>query len=87
MILPRVWPQPPLGTVNAIAPGFIDTDMTFGLDDRIKEVALSQVPLEAFWQSGTLPKWSHFVLGKILRTGQVFTVDGGMVMNKKSKLI
>ena len=51
-------------TVNAIAPGFIDTDMTSGLDERIKEVALSQVPLSVLAKRKTLPKWSHFCARK-----------------------
>ena len=39
-------------TVNAIAPGFIDTDMTSGLDDRVKEVALGTIPSNDLAKSG-----------------------------------
>ena len=69
-------------TVNAIAPGFIDTDMTSGLDDRIKEVALSTVPLKRFGKVEDIAEMASFLSSEKSSyiTGQVFTVDGGMVM-------
>ena len=69
-------------TVNAIAPGFIDTDMTSGLDERIKEVALSQVPLKRFGSVHDIAEMASFLCSEKASyvTGQVFTVDGGMVM-------
>ena len=69
-------------TVNAIAPGFVDTDMTSSLDERIKEVALSQVPLKRFGKVEDIAEMTSFLCSEKASyvTGQVFTVDGGMVM-------
>ena len=69
-------------TVNAIAPGFIDTDMTSSLDERIKEVALSTVPLKRFGKVEDIADMTSFLASEKSSyiTGQVFTVDGGMVM-------
>ena len=69
-------------TVNAIAPGFIDTDMTSGLDERVKEVALSQIPLKRFGSVNDIAEMTSFLCSDKASyvTGQVFTVDGGMVM-------
>ena len=69
-------------TVNAIAPGFIDTDMTSSLDERVKEVALSTVPLKRFGQVEDIAEMASFICSDKASyiTGQVFSVDGGMVM-------
>ena len=69
-------------TVNAIAPGFVDTDMTSSLDERIKEVALTQVPLKRFGKVEDIAEMASFLCSEKASyvTGQVFTVDGGMVM-------
>ena len=69
-------------TVNAIAPGFVDTDMTSSLDERIKEVALSQVPLKRFGKVEDIAEMAAFLCSDKASyvTGQVFPVDGGMVM-------
>ena len=69
-------------TVNAVAPGFIDTDMTSSLDERVKEVALSQVPLKRFGTVADIAEMTSFLCSEKASyvTGQVFTVDGGMVM-------
>jgi len=69
-------------TVNAVAPGFIDTDMTSGLDERVKEGALSTIPLKRFGQVSDIAEMTAFLCSDKASyiTGQVFTVDGGMVM-------
>ena len=69
-------------TVNAIAPGFIDTDMTSSLDERVKEVALGAVPLKRFGSVSDIAEMASYLCSDKASyvTGQVFTVDGGMVM-------
>src|ERR1700738_2555681 len=69
-------------TVNAVAPGFITTDMTAGLSDEIKKTIQSQIPLG---KTGT-PEDVASTLASLASpeasyiTGQVVCVDGGMVM-------
>jgi len=69
-------------TVNAIAPGFIETDMTAELSEKMREGILGNVPLERFGSPDDIAHAAVFLAmepsGYI--TGQVLTVDGGMVM-------
>lgn len=69
-------------TVNAIAPGFIETDMTAGLPDRVKEAANTQIPLGKFGQPEHVAAAAEFLASRDAEyiTGQVLHVDGGMVM-------
>ncbi|MBQ7514896.1 MAG: 3-oxoacyl-[Schwartzia sp.] len=69
-------------TVNVVAPGFIDTDMTAGLPDNVKENMLAGIPLG---RMGTPEDVANAVLFLVSGqaayiTGQVLKVDGGMVM-------
>jgi len=68
--------------VNAIAPGFIETDMTAVLKDEVKEEVLKKIPLGALGQASDIAAAALFLAGPGGRyiTGQVLTVDGGMVM-------
>ena len=68
-------------TVNAVAPGFIETDMTRKLPEEIREGACKQIPLGRFGQPEDVAKAVAFLAaeGSYL-TGQVLAVDGGMVM-------
>ncbi len=68
--------------VNAIAPGFIDTDMTAVLKEDIKAEILKQIPLGSFGQTEDIARAAVYLAGPGGRymTGQVLTVDGGMVM-------
>ena len=69
-------------TVNAIAPGFITTDMTAGLSDEIKAAIQSKIPLGKTGAPEDIASAAAFLAsaeaGYI--TGQVLCVDGGMVM-------
>ena len=69
-------------TVNAIAPGFITTDMTSGLSEEIKKTIQSQIPLGKTGASEDVASAAAFLASAEASyiTGQVLCVDGGMVM-------
>ncbi len=69
-------------TVNALAPGFIETDMTGALPAELRQTILSQIPLGRFGQPEDIARAARFLVGPGGRyiTGQVLVVDGGMVM-------
>ncbi len=69
-------------TVNALAPGFIDTDMTAVLSPELKAEILKKIPLNRFGQAEDIAQAALFLAspGAQYITGQVLTVDGGMVM-------
>ena len=69
-------------TVNAIAPGFTETDMTAELKPEVKELVLKQIPLGSFGQAEDIANAALYLAAASGRyvTGQVLTVDGGMVM-------
>src|SRR5208282_5643240 len=69
-------------TVNAIAPGFIETDMTSELNPELKTNILKQIPLGRFGEAEDIAHAALFLASPAARyvTGQVLTVDGGMVM-------
>lgn len=69
-------------TVNAIAPGFIETDMTAELKEEMRAVLLQQIPLGRLGSADDIAGAALFLAGPAARyiTGQVLTVDGGMVM-------
>lgn len=68
--------------VNAVAPGFIETDMTDELPDAIKEDIFKMIPLARLGQVEDVAKMIAFLASDHANymTGQVFQVDGGMVM-------
>ena len=68
--------------VNAVAPGFIETDMTAGLKEELKSDMLKTIPLGTLGQPDDVAEAVLFLAGPAARyiTGQVLTVDGGMVM-------
>ena len=69
-------------TVNAIAPGFIETDMTSELKPELREGVLKQIPMATFGQAEDIAAGALYLAGAGGRyvTGQVLTIDGGMVM-------
>jgi 3-oxoacyl-[acyl-carrier protein] reductase len=69
-------------TANAIAPGFIETDITAGLPDTIKADILKTIPAERYGQPGEVANAIAFLASDMASyiNGQVVNVDGGMVM-------
>lgn len=68
-------------TVNALAPGFITTDMTADLPDQVKTDMLKSIPLKRFGEGEDIAGAVAFLLSKdaAFITGQTLVVDGGMV--------
>ncbi len=69
-------------TVNAVAPGLIETDMTSVLPEEIRKSILSKIPLGWLGQPGDIASAVAFLASPDAKyiTGQVLAVDGGMVM-------
>ncbi|MDX1976928.1 MAG: 3-oxoacyl-[acyl-carrier-protein] reductase [Pseudanabaenaceae cyanobacterium bins.68] len=70
-------------TVNAVAPGFIHTDMTAQLDAKVSEGVLQFIPLGRYGTPAEVAGMVNFLAADPAAayiTGQVFNVDGGMVM-------
>ena len=69
-------------TCNAVAPGFIDTDMTATLPDKIKEQALEQIPLKRMGSAEEVAKLVVFLASDDAAyiTGEVVRIDGGLCM-------
>lgn len=69
-------------TVNAVAPGFITTDMTDKLPEDVKQEMLKQIPLASFGEPEDIAHVVSFLAseGSRYMTGQTLHVDGGMVM-------
>ncbi|ART76315.1 3-oxoacyl-[acyl-carrier-protein] reductase [Sutcliffiella horikoshii] len=69
-------------TVNAIAPGFITTDMTDKLTEEVKAEMLKQIPLARFGEAKDIASVVSFLASEksAYITGQTLHVDGGMVM-------
>ncbi|HEX5030850.1 MAG TPA: 3-oxoacyl-[acyl-carrier-protein] reductase [Candidatus Eisenbacteria bacterium] len=69
-------------TVNAVAPGFIETAMTDALGDKVREGLMAQIPMGRLGKAEDVAQAVGFLCseGAAYVTGQVLTVDGGMVM-------
>ena len=70
-------------TVNVVAPGFINTDMTGVLPEKVKESMLQGIPLKRIGEPKDIANAVLFLASDLSNyiTGQVINVDGGMVMN------
>ena len=68
--------------INAIAPGFIDTDMTRSLPEAVTGEMLRVIPMKRFGRGSDVAQVALFLASEQSNyiTGQVITVDGGMVM-------
>lgn len=69
-------------TVNAVAPGFIETEMTAVLMEKVRESAVAQIPMGAFGTAEDVAEAVAFLASDSARyiTGQTIHVDGGMAM-------
>lgn len=69
-------------TCNAIAPGFIRTDMTVALSDKVQEAVTSQIPMKKFGLPEDIAEAALFLASEKARyiTGEVLKVDGGLCM-------
>ena len=69
-------------TCNAVAPGFITTDMTDELSDKVKEAIIGTIPLASFGTTKDIADTVCYLASPSARyiTGQVLAVDGGMTM-------
>lgn len=69
-------------TVNAVAPGFIQTEMTEVLSDAVRAAAVEQIPMKHFGTTENIADAVAFLVSEEAGyiTGQVLSVDGGMAM-------
>jgi 3-oxoacyl-[acyl-carrier protein] reductase len=69
-------------TANVLAPGFVETDMTAGLNEQIRTDLLKSIPLGSLGQPEDIAQAALFLASPAARyiTGHVLTVDGGMTM-------
>ncbi len=69
-------------TVNAVAPGFIDTEMTTSLPDKVKESFLGQIPMGRMGKPEDVAEAVYWLCSDKANyiTGQIIHVNGGMFM-------
>ncbi|MEX2805314.1 3-oxoacyl-[acyl-carrier-protein] reductase [Streptococcus sp. H31] len=66
--------------VNAIAPGFIESDMTDAIPDKMKDSMLAQIPMKRIGKAEEVAEVAAFLAQQDYLTGQVIAIDGGMTM-------
>ncbi len=69
-------------TVNAVAPGFVTTELTVGLPDKVKEAILNQIPVGRFGEPDDVAAAVAYLVSDAAAyvTGHVLAVDGGLAM-------
>ncbi|MFF2023054.1 3-oxoacyl-[acyl-carrier-protein] reductase [Streptomyces sp. NPDC058171] len=65
---------------NVVAPGFIETDMTAGLTDKVREQAVGQIPLRRLGRPEEVAELISYLTRATYVTGAVFQIDGGIVL-------
>jgi len=65
---------------NAIAPGFIESDMTDAIPEKMKDAMIAQVPMKRIGQAEEVAEVAAFLAGQEYLTGQTIAIDGGMTM-------
>ena len=68
-------------TVNAVAPGFISSDMTDKLSDKTKEAMLDEIPLKRFGEQEEVAEAILFLANNKYITGTTLEINGGLNMN------
>ena len=66
--------------VNAIAPGFIESDMTDAIPEKMKDAMIAQVPMKRIGQAEEVAEVAAFLASQEYLTGQTIAIDGGMTM-------
>ena len=66
--------------VNAIAPGFIESDMTDAIPEKLKDAMIAQVPMKRIGQAEEVAEVAAFLASQEYLTGQTIAIDGGMTM-------
>ena len=69
-------------TCNAIAPGFVETDMTSAMNEQVIEKSIEMIPLKRIGKAEEIAYMAAFLASEKADyiTGQVFAVDGGMTI-------
>ena len=65
---------------RAVAPGFIESDMTEVLSDKVKDAMKGQIPMKRFGMPEEIATATQFLAEQEYTTGQVLTIDGGVSM-------
>ena len=66
--------------VNAIAPGFVESDMTDVLSDKVKDAMKAQIPMKRFGNTEEIATTAVFLASQEYITGQTIAIDGGLTM-------
>ena len=66
--------------VNAIAPGFIESDMTDAIPEKMQEAILAGIPMKRIGKAEEVASVASFLAQQNYLTGQVIAIDGGMTM-------
>lgn len=66
--------------VNAIAPGFIESDMTDAIPEKMRDAMVGQIPMKRIGKAEEVAQVASFLAQQEYITGQVIAIDGGMTM-------